>query len=186
MVRRKDPSKDKANLWRLPVNEPADKERSRRATMHAQVIAEPEAHIGPPPSPDYPRYRVEPGRLVKVSEVDPDGRSTSAAKRMWPTSLGSKGTPCGTCRSASTPSTAEPANRAASNGILAVRAGPSAAPSRASPRRLPGLVVQGSVKPRARAGLLAGIPAEDSSARNDHHLYRSHYEEVLTRQLYKL
>ncbi|MDP9379195.1 MAG: polyphosphate kinase 2 family protein [Chloroflexota bacterium] len=44
------------------------------ATEHAAQVAEPEKalNIPPPPDPDYPRYRVEPGATVRLSEIDPD------------------------------------------------------------------------------------------------------------------
>ena len=43
-------------------------------TTQAVDVAHPERHVveEPPPQPDYPRYRVEPGDPVRLAEVDPD------------------------------------------------------------------------------------------------------------------
>ena len=52
---------------------PAKTAASERTTQ-AVDVAHPERHVveEPPPQPDYPRYRVEPGDPVRLAEVDPD------------------------------------------------------------------------------------------------------------------
>src|SRR5687767_7617599 len=44
------------------------------ATPHAAAIAAPERQVvdHPPPQPDYPCYRVEPGELIRLAQVNPD------------------------------------------------------------------------------------------------------------------
>jgi hypothetical protein len=45
-----------------------------RATEQAATVTRPERLVveQPPPDPDYPRYRVEPGSRLRLAEVDPD------------------------------------------------------------------------------------------------------------------
>jgi PPK2 family polyphosphate:nucleotide phosphotransferase len=45
-----------------------------RATDEAAAVTRPERLVvdQPPPDPDYPRYRVEPGSRLRLAEVDPD------------------------------------------------------------------------------------------------------------------
>src|SRR5215212_4291 len=52
---------------------PAKTAASERTTQ-AVDVAHPVRHVvdEPPPQPDYPRYRVEPGTPVRLAEVDPD------------------------------------------------------------------------------------------------------------------
>jgi PPK2 family polyphosphate:nucleotide phosphotransferase len=52
---------------------PAKTATSERTTQ-AVDVAHPERHVveEPPPQPDYPRYRVEPGDPVRLAEVNPD------------------------------------------------------------------------------------------------------------------
>jgi PPK2 family polyphosphate:nucleotide phosphotransferase len=52
---------------------PAKTAASERTTQ-AVDVAHPERHVveEPPPQPDYPRYRVEPGDPVRLAEVNPD------------------------------------------------------------------------------------------------------------------
>jgi PPK2 family polyphosphate:nucleotide phosphotransferase len=52
---------------------PAKTAASERTTQ-AVDVAHPERHVveEPPPQPDYPRYRVEPGDSVRLAEVNPD------------------------------------------------------------------------------------------------------------------
>jgi PPK2 family polyphosphate:nucleotide phosphotransferase len=52
---------------------PAKTAASERTTQ-AVDVAHPERHVveEPPPQPDYPRYRVEPGAPVRLAEVNPD------------------------------------------------------------------------------------------------------------------
>jgi PPK2 family polyphosphate:nucleotide phosphotransferase len=52
---------------------PAKTAASERTTQ-AVDVAHPERHVveEPPPQPDYPRYRVEPGTPVRLAEVNPD------------------------------------------------------------------------------------------------------------------
>jgi PPK2 family polyphosphate:nucleotide phosphotransferase len=47
---------------------------ARRATDEAAAVTRPERLVveQPPPDPDYPRYRVEPGSRLKLADVDPD------------------------------------------------------------------------------------------------------------------
>jgi PPK2 family polyphosphate:nucleotide phosphotransferase len=47
---------------------------AKRATDEAAALARPERLVveQPPPDPDYPRYRVEPGSRLKLADVDPD------------------------------------------------------------------------------------------------------------------
>jgi PPK2 family polyphosphate:nucleotide phosphotransferase len=47
---------------------------ARRATDEAAEVTRPERLVveQPPPDPDYPRYRVEPGSRLKLADVDPD------------------------------------------------------------------------------------------------------------------
>jgi PPK2 family polyphosphate:nucleotide phosphotransferase len=54
---------------------------ARLATKAAEVAA-PESVVvdDPPPAPDYPRYRVEPGRPVRLAEIDP-GQSEGYTKK---------------------------------------------------------------------------------------------------------
>jgi len=64
---------DAAEPATAPPTDPANTERAAaEATAHAREVVEPEARVGPPPRPDYPRYRVEPGHRVRLSELDPD------------------------------------------------------------------------------------------------------------------
>ena len=65
--------KDAAEPAMAPPAEPANTKRAAaEATAHAKEIAEPEVRFGPSPTPDYPRYRVEPGHRVRLGELDPD------------------------------------------------------------------------------------------------------------------
>jgi PPK2 family polyphosphate:nucleotide phosphotransferase len=52
----------------------AAKPAARRATDEAATVTRPERLVveEPPPDPDYPRYRVEPGSRLRLAEVDPD------------------------------------------------------------------------------------------------------------------
>jgi PPK2 family polyphosphate:nucleotide phosphotransferase len=47
---------------------------AQRATDQAATLTRPERLVveQPPPDPDYPRYRVEPGSRLRLAEVDPD------------------------------------------------------------------------------------------------------------------
>jgi PPK2 family polyphosphate:nucleotide phosphotransferase len=47
---------------------------AERATDQAAAVTHPERLVveQPPPDPDYPRYRVEPGSRLRLAEVDPD------------------------------------------------------------------------------------------------------------------
>jgi PPK2 family polyphosphate:nucleotide phosphotransferase len=47
---------------------------AERATNEAATLTRPERLVveRPPPDPDYPRYRVEPGSRLRLAEVDPD------------------------------------------------------------------------------------------------------------------
>jgi PPK2 family polyphosphate:nucleotide phosphotransferase len=53
----------------VSVNESGD---GMEAQARAEVIATPEEAVESSPQPDYPRYRVEPGKKVKLKEMDPD------------------------------------------------------------------------------------------------------------------
>jgi PPK2 family polyphosphate:nucleotide phosphotransferase len=52
----------------------AAKAAADRATAEAAAVTRPERLVveQPPPDPDYPRYRVEPGTRLRLAEVDPD------------------------------------------------------------------------------------------------------------------
>jgi PPK2 family polyphosphate:nucleotide phosphotransferase len=52
-------------------------------TTQATAVAAPESLVvaEPPPSPDYPRYRVEPGTNLRLSEVDPDESEQFSSKK---------------------------------------------------------------------------------------------------------
>jgi PPK2 family polyphosphate:nucleotide phosphotransferase len=52
----------------------AAKAAAARATDEAAAVTRPERLVvdQPPPDPDYPRYRVEPGSSLRLAEVDPD------------------------------------------------------------------------------------------------------------------
>jgi PPK2 family polyphosphate:nucleotide phosphotransferase len=51
----------------------ASKAASDRVAARASQVTRPERVVkDPPPAPDYPRYRVEPGERVRLAEVDPD------------------------------------------------------------------------------------------------------------------
>jgi PPK2 family polyphosphate:nucleotide phosphotransferase len=52
----------------------AAKAAAARATDEAAAVTRPERVVvdQPPPDPDYPRYRVEPGSRLRLAEVDPD------------------------------------------------------------------------------------------------------------------
>jgi hypothetical protein len=108
---------DKAEITMPSSTVPADtKSVAAKATARAREIAEPETRVGPPLTPDYPRYR--------SSHRDGSGclksirmrQSTTAAERMWRTSLPSRGRASGACGAPLRRARAEPADRAASNG----------------------------------------------------------------------
>jgi hypothetical protein len=64
---------DKAEITMRSSTVPADtKSVAAKATARAREIAEPETRVGPPLTPDYSRYRVEPPGRVRLSEVNPD------------------------------------------------------------------------------------------------------------------
>jgi PPK2 family polyphosphate:nucleotide phosphotransferase len=52
----------------------AAKAAADRATAEAAAVTSPERLLveQPPPDPDYPRYRVEPGTRLRLADVDPD------------------------------------------------------------------------------------------------------------------
>jgi PPK2 family polyphosphate:nucleotide phosphotransferase len=52
----------------------ASRAATKRATDEAAALARPERLVvdQPPPDPDYPRYRVEPGSRLKLADVDPE------------------------------------------------------------------------------------------------------------------
>ncbi|HEU4398134.1 MAG TPA: polyphosphate kinase 2 family protein [Actinomycetota bacterium] len=52
----------------------AAKAAARRATDEAAAVTRPERLVveKPPPDPDYPRYRVEPGSRLRLADVDPE------------------------------------------------------------------------------------------------------------------
>jgi len=52
----------------------AAKAAAKRATDEAAAVTRPERLVvdQPPPDPDYPRYRVEPGSRLRLADVDPD------------------------------------------------------------------------------------------------------------------
>jgi PPK2 family polyphosphate:nucleotide phosphotransferase len=52
----------------------ASKAATDRVAARASQVTRPERTVvkDPPPAPDYPRYRVEPGERVRLADVDPD------------------------------------------------------------------------------------------------------------------
>ena len=53
------------------------------ATLHSAAIAAPEKTVvaDPPPHPDYPQYRVDPGERISLAQVDPDESERYDRKR---------------------------------------------------------------------------------------------------------
>ena len=67
--------------------------RQSRATRPEQVVV-----AEPPPEPDYPRYRVEPGTALRLSAVDPDESEHFGRKKDVAPELATTGTASPTCR----------------------------------------------------------------------------------------
>jgi hypothetical protein len=44
------------------------------------VAPEEQVVASPPPEPDYPRYRVEPGALIRLADISPDEADGYASK----------------------------------------------------------------------------------------------------------
>jgi PPK2 family polyphosphate:nucleotide phosphotransferase len=61
----------------------AARSAARRATDEAAAVTRPERLVveQPPPDPDYPRYRVEPGSRLKLADVDPEESEHYRRKR---------------------------------------------------------------------------------------------------------
>jgi hypothetical protein len=59
----------------------------------------------PPPEPDYPRYRVEPGTEFRLSDVDPSETEHYRAKKDVRRHSRRSASASGTCRSVCTPRT---------------------------------------------------------------------------------
>jgi PPK2 family polyphosphate:nucleotide phosphotransferase len=61
-------------------------------TNHATAVAAPERLVvaEPPPAPNYPRYRVEPGTTLRLSEVDPDESEQYRGKKDIKDALGTQ------------------------------------------------------------------------------------------------
>lgn len=58
-----------------PTTDTAESNRAAdQATKQATEIAAPETLVvaAPPPSPNYPHYRVQPGRALRLADIDPD------------------------------------------------------------------------------------------------------------------
>jgi PPK2 family polyphosphate:nucleotide phosphotransferase len=56
---------------------------ARQATKHAQDVTTPETIVvdHPPPSPNYPHYRVTPEQPIRLSDIDPDQTEHYAKKK---------------------------------------------------------------------------------------------------------
>ena len=61
-------------------------------TTRATAVAAPETLVvaEPPPTPDYPRYRVEPGTRLRLSEVDPNESEQYQGKKDIKDALGTQ------------------------------------------------------------------------------------------------
>jgi PPK2 family polyphosphate:nucleotide phosphotransferase len=66
-----------------PTDPSAMQATAQDATEHAAAVAAPERLVvpNPPPEPNYPRYRVEEGTIVRLSEIDPNASERYGKKK---------------------------------------------------------------------------------------------------------
>ena len=83
------------------------RESSNPQDAGVEKTAAPERFVveDPPPEPDYPRYRVEPGETFSLSDVDPDQTEHYRRKRTSRRSSRSSAVASGISRRACTPRT---------------------------------------------------------------------------------